>query len=98
MSRYSSIKLSFLLISILFSSCASYDVNYNKKFENWESQNNETNFEVEHTFYLIGDAGNANKGELLTHFDILKTELSSSKKNATLLFLGDNIYEKGMPK
>jgi predicted phosphohydrolase len=98
MSRHSSIKLSYLLISILFSSCATYNANYSKKFENWNLQSNEQNFEVEHTFYLIGDAGNANEGELLTHFNLLKNELSLSQKNATLLFLGDNIYEKGMPK
>ena len=98
MSRYSSFKLSFLLISILFSSYATYDVNYSEKFKNWDLQNIDSTVEVEHTFYLIGDAGNANEGEFLTHFNILKKELSSSQKNTTLLFLGDNIYEKGMPK
>ena len=79
MSRNSSIKLSFLLISILFSSCATYDVNYSEKFKNWDLQNIDSTVEVEHTFYLIGDAGNANEGEFLTHFNILKKKLSSSK-------------------
>ncbi|MDD3721352.1 MAG: metallophosphoesterase [Lutibacter sp.] len=98
MSRYSNIKLSLLLFSILFTSCATHKVQYSKDAINWNDQSNEQKFEVNHTFYLIGDAGNASEDEILAHFNILKDELASSPKNATLLFLGDNVYEKGMPK
>ncbi|NOR28378.1 MAG: phosphoesterase [Lutibacter sp.] len=98
MSRNSFIKLSILLISTLFTNCATYNLQLAKEVENWNINNSAQNYEIEHTFYLIGDAGNANMNESLTHFSLLKNELSSAKENTTILFLGDNIYEKGMPK
>jgi len=98
MSRFFSYKLSFLIVSLLLTSCATYNAQYNKDSKNWNTQNKEQNLEVAHTFYLIGDAGNATEGEFLTHFNLLKEEISSSQKNTTVLFLGDNIYKKGMSK
>ena len=90
--------LSFFYIISLFIGCASYDANYSKNTENWNDTQLDEDLEIEHSFYLIGDAGNANLNEDLTHFNLLKNELLESKKNTTLLFLGDNLYEKGMPK
>jgi len=98
MSRNLVIKLSILLSSILLTNCATYNLQYNREVENWNTNNSEKNYEIDHTFYLIGDAGNAKASEELTHLNILKNELSSAKENTTVLFLGDNIYEKGMPK
>jgi len=98
MSRHFCYKLSFLLMSIFVVSCATYDVQYSSNSKNWKTQINESSTEIDHTFYLIGDAGNASEGENLTHFNLLKEELFLAKKNSTLLFLGDNIYEKGLPK
>lgn len=98
MSRRIILNLSLIISSLLFTKCATYDLQYEKGIENWNIDTHEQNFEIEHTFYLVGDAGNANKNKLLPHLNILKKELSSAKKNTTLLFLGDNIYEKGMPK
>src|SRR5687768_158811 len=51
---------------------------------------------IEHTLYLIGDAGepyvkNSNLGKLLREY------VASSGSNTTVLFLGDNVYPKGMP-
>ena len=89
----------FSILSMLIVSCANYKVNYKTDFDNSNSKSDLVNTsEIEHTFYLIGDAGNASLNKELTHFNLLKKELSSSHKNATVLFLGDNLYEKGMPK
>jgi len=96
MSRHFCYKLSFFLIGILLTGCATYNVQYTTK--NWKNQISENNYEIDHIFYLIGDAGNTSIGEDLTHFTSLKTELSIAKENSTVLFLGDNIYEKGLPK
>ncbi|WP_372746114.1 metallophosphoesterase [Lutibacter sp.] len=84
---------------LLLSSCATNKVQYknNVNYNNFEDEN-VNNLEIDHTFYLIGDAGNANLNEELTHFNVLKNELSLVGKNSTLLFLGDNLYEKGLPK
>jgi len=78
--------------------CATYKKQYGNKTNNINTEGLEYNAEIEHTFYLIGDAGNAEDGKELEHFNLLKKELSEVQKNTTLLFLGDNLYEKGMPK
>ncbi|MCF6169219.1 metallophosphoesterase [Lutibacter sp.] len=98
MSRYFCYKLSFLLINFFIISCATYDAQYSSKAENWVAQTNEINNEIDHTFYLIGDAGNAKENKSLNHLKLLKNELVTASKNSTVLFLGDNIYEKGLPK
>jgi len=53
--------------------------------------------EIEHTFYLIGDAGNSKLGETSKALKEFKKELSGADKNSTALFLGDNIYPSGLP-
>lgn len=44
--------------------------------------------------YLIGDAGEPGSNPSL---DLLKIKLASEGKNSGIIFLGDNIYERGMP-
>lgn len=51
---------------------------------------------ITHSLYFIGDAGepfikNSTLGK------VLRAELQNSSTKATVLFLGDNIYPKGMP-
>lgn len=73
--------------------CATYQTQYtgNHSFEEIKIQPSD----IRHTFFLVGDAGLAQTQErVLGH---LADEASSVGKNSTLLFLGDNIYEKGMP-
>ena len=53
---------------------------------------------VSHTFYLIGDAGNSNEEKSKKIFATLEDRLEKADSSSTLLFLGDNIYPKGMPK
>ncbi|MEX1381853.1 metallophosphoesterase, partial [Lutibacter sp.] len=90
--------LKFILLLLTTYSCATYNINYKKGEANWRADFEKSDTEIEHTFYLIGDAGNANFNESLTHLELLKKELKKASKNSTVLFLGDNIYEKGMPK
>ncbi|AOW20652.1 metallophosphoesterase [Urechidicola croceus] len=54
--------------------------------------------EIAHSFYLIGDAGNAQIGESTQSLKVLKEKLKTANDNTTVLFLGDNIYPAGMPK
>ncbi|SDG94097.1 metallophosphoesterase [Winogradskyella thalassocola] len=53
--------------------------------------------EIEHSFYLIGDAGNSDLGESSEALKAFKAELERADKNSTAIFLGDNIYPKGLP-
>ncbi|WP_420388466.1 metallophosphoesterase [Roseivirga sp.] len=47
-----------------------------------------------YSVYLVGDAGEPYENPVLT---LLKKELDAAGKNAAVIFLGDNIYPKGMP-
>lgn len=98
MSKFFYYKLPFFILSILLVGCASKDISYGNKVTFLNKENREYDAEIDHTFYLIGDAGNAEKGKGLEHFRLLKNELSEVDKNTTILFLGDNLYEKGMPE
>ncbi len=44
--------------------------------------------------YLIGDAGEPGGNPSL---DMLKLKLADEGQNSGIIFLGDNIYERGMP-
>ncbi len=85
-------KTIILVSAILLNACASHKLQIAEN----KYQKEISNKEVEHTFYLIGDAGNANLGSTTTALQALSEELINVKKNSTLLFLGDNIYEKGL--
>ncbi|UMB61013.1 metallophosphoesterase [Lutibacter sp. A80] len=98
MNRFSVFKFHLLFYIFLFTSCATYNAQYKDSGLNWNENIIDENYEIDHTFYLIGDAGNAKEGKSLNHFKLLKQELSQADKNTTALFLGDNLYEKGMPK
>ena len=97
MSRLFYHKLSSVFLCIFIISCASYKKQYSKAVTQISTENIEYEAEIDHSFYLIGDAGNAEKGKALTHLNLLQKELATVSKNSTVLFLGDNLYEKGMP-
>lgn len=52
---------------------------------------------ADHTVYLIGDAGESIKGLRETAFTALIQEASEYPERSTIVFLGDNVYPKGMP-
>ncbi|KOS07859.1 metallophosphoesterase [Flavobacterium akiainvivens] len=51
-----------------------------------------------HRFYLVGDAGYANAPHAQKLLGIIRQKLDKEGKDATLMFMGDNIYPLGMPK
>ena len=56
------------------------------------------NLKIEHSFYIIGDAGNSPIGNETEALKLFKAILDEAPKNSTALFLGDNIYPNGLPK
>ncbi len=48
-------------------------------------------------FFLIGDCGEPDKGMRDKNFAALKADLSGADSSSCIIFLGDNIYDKGMP-
>lgn len=87
-----------LLISLFFvCSCANMKLQLNKTNLAEKGVAQDTS-KVLHTFYLIGDTGNSEMDSTVIALKKLKKYLSESDKNATLLYLGDNIYPEGFPK
>jgi hypothetical protein len=70
---------------------------YNKNNNKSVTRIDNDTINTAHTFYLIGDAGNA--GDSITNATLsnLGNRLKKSGSNSTLIFLGDNIYPVGMP-
>lgn len=92
-------------IVLIFTACNTYKAQYSDSNEN--PTNKELDItssleidynEIEASFYLIGDAGDANLGESSDGLVAFEKQI---KKNNTkkdyALFLGDNIYQKGLP-
>lgn len=75
--------------------CATYAPQY--KNENKNKNVSVLGKEIAHSFYLIGDAGNSPLGTSSKGLQAFKSALDKASKNSTALFLGDNIYPKGMP-
>ncbi|KAA3623846.1 MAG: phosphoesterase [Flavobacterium sp.] len=85
-----------LILSSIFFSCGSYK----PKFISEENTIPSTisNSEIEKRIYLVGDAGGAPENETslaLKAFEKLTSELYTSEDH--LIFLGDNIYDNGLP-
>ncbi|MEL6811519.1 MAG: metallophosphoesterase [Bacteroidota bacterium] len=89
-------KLGAVLLLFIISSCATYQA---KHRIGHISDNASSSKQIEKTFYLIGDAGDAttDKGSpALNAFGNMTR--GKSTKDDYLIFLGDNIYESGLPK
>jgi hypothetical protein len=82
---------------LIFQSCATHHAQFGKNIKNPITQNTTDTSKITHTFYLIGDAGNATEKKAQLTLGLLENRLKTANKNATLLFLGDNIYPKGFP-
>ncbi len=86
---------SILLIFIL-SSCATYSVQTGRDLKKPVEDISIKSNEIDHTFYLIGDAGNADEINSKEALQPLKNQLDKASKNSTLIYLGDNVYPVGM--
>jgi hypothetical protein len=89
--------LSLVLLLILLQSCATYHAQFGKETKKLITDSATDTSKVTHTFFLIGDAGNAADEKAKNVLNALQKKLVLASKNSTLLFLGDNIYPKGMP-
>jgi surface antigen Omp85-like protein/calcineurin-like phosphoesterase family protein len=85
-----------LLICLFSLSCANYRLNYSNDQKNWE-ENTPGDARIEHTMFLIGDAGNSKNGKMAPALQVLKNKLDLVGENSSVIFLGDNIYPGGMP-
>ncbi len=87
----------YSLTSLLLTACATHKIQLGKNTSNEITEEKQDTIKNSHTLYLIGDAGNADDEQTQKTLSLLKERLDKADKNATLLFLGDNIYPLGMP-
>ncbi len=85
----------YFICIVLLASCATYKAQFSDD-KNIITNNNTS--KIEHSFYLIGDAGNSKMEENSPALKYLEKHIKGASKNSTLLFLGDNVYESGIPK
>src|SRR4051794_40032558 len=89
--------LAIFFFGALVTSCASYKTQYTPEAAQWNTLAPLSESTLKHTMYLIGDAGNDSPQHPAPVLEYLKVRLASESKNSSALFMGDNIYEHGMP-
>ena len=90
--------ISATLVTMLFSCNTSKLPYYDKEMKNWET-NKLPSEEPAHTFFLVGNVGNTALPEKIPPvLSILKKDLSTAPKASSLVFLGNNVAPKGLPK
>ncbi|TRW25139.1 metallophosphoesterase [Flavobacterium zepuense] len=87
----------FLLILSVLCSCATHHAQYGKEAIA-PVPDSLIPGAFEHRFFLVGDAGYATHPNSQQLLAIVKQKMAAEGKNATLLYLGDNIYPLGMPE
>ena len=85
-------RFAFLATFLFLASCATYQPQSTST-----AIHPPTDKEIAHSFYLIGDAGNAAPGNSTPAIEAFQKALAQAPKNSTALFLGDNIYPDGLP-
>ena len=85
----------FFIILLVVSACATMKM---QVAENQNFEQNKDSSKLAHSFYLIGDAGNSTLTEDSPALVYLREKIKGASKKSTLLFLGDNVYETGIPK
>ena len=85
---------SLIVFQLILSGCATNQLQI-KQTEASETLNSEK--QIEHTFYLIGDVGLIPNDSTSTNLSSFQNELSNATKNSTAIFLGNNT-PKGLPE
>ncbi|QRR03904.1 metallophosphoesterase [Dyadobacter sandarakinus] len=85
----------FLLSALV--SCAGYKTYLSDEGKGWESNAPAPGLVLKHTMYLIGDAGNDSPESRAPVLEYLRARLGDEPASSSILFMGDNIYEYGLP-
>jgi hypothetical protein len=93
-------KRAFTLIIplLVLYSCSSYKTKIDNNWKNWAEHVPTDDFKIDHTVYLIGDAGYSKLGEKSAGLKLLERKLKTAGENSHVLFLGDNVYPSGLPQ
>lgn len=84
------------LLVLVLQSCATYGTQKGSKLPSENKDDFSNSKSISHTIYLVGDGGIAKPNEAPA-FELLAQRLQKADTSSTLIFLGDNIYPRGMP-
>lgn len=84
----------FIVLPLFLASCSTMSIQNNAPALTVVTQEDRTPV---HTFFLVGDAGDTTYPHARKTLNLLEEAFAETPKNSTLLFLGDNIYPKGLP-
>jgi len=88
---------SLVMIILIISSCATSKIQYNNN-DDWKKEKKQSSIELDHTLFLIGDAGKINRnGKANPVLATLEKHLSQADEKSHVVFLGNNISPYGMP-
>lgn len=82
---------------MLVGACATYKTDYSLEAEDWKEDFNLPDEEPTYTFFAIGDAGYPQSFTGEHSLDLLKKQLDKTSGKKGVIFLGDNVYPKGIP-
>ena len=92
-------KIHFLVLTIsavLLTACYSTRPYYAPKHSDWEAFKDSASSPATHTIYLLGDVGE-DPSKSAPVLGLLQNQLSETKNEKSVVFLGDNIYSAGLP-
>ncbi|MBU0696894.1 MAG: metallophosphoesterase, partial [Bacteroidetes bacterium] len=106
--------IGLFIIFFCFNACTSYKPFFAKSEKDWQKANNPDSLKLDYTVFLIGDAGKPSLTEQEPTLKLMESQMYktdtlvkdsrdtiiqklSSPKDA-VIFMGDNIYEYGMPE
>ncbi len=84
---------------LTFNSCGTVkNAHYSKENQKWENTIFDSSKQAIHTLYLIGDSGEIDDKSKRSNdvVDAMDISLRKEKSETSLVFLGDNIYPKGL--
>ena len=96
--RINSWPILLFLAVLLLQSCASYKLQYAKSESRWKEQAPADDLKLNHRMFLIGDAGYLPEEGENPVLGFLSEQVKDAGKDASVLFLGDNIYPSGLPR
>ena len=109
--NFTTIIITLFLVEFLLQGCTSLKPYYDKSQANWKSSNPPDTTKLSYSVFLIGDAGNPDKNRQEPVLKLLQSQLypkdstkllsdttNTSNPKDLVIFLGDNIYETGLPE
>lgn len=95
--KTTALRILSLFLILLFLGCATQKAQYGAGSHTSQQSDTIVTRGKFHRFFLIGDAGYAAAPNTQEMFSIIGPKLKPKGEDASLLFLGDNIYPLGMP-